>query len=120
VRRLVGGERVTFSGRYWNVEDAVLLPKPSRRPPLMVGSNGPRMLHIALPHVDAWNTWYQRYGNTPEGFAKLNASVTEAADRCTALGLGWRSEELLLRPSDRLVELIRRSRDLTTREPSES
>jgi alkanesulfonate monooxygenase SsuD/methylene tetrahydromethanopterin reductase-like flavin-dependent oxidoreductase (luciferase family) len=49
--------------------------------PLMIGSNGPRMLSIALPHVDWWNTWYDRYGNTVEGFAELNAFVTEAAER---------------------------------------
>jgi hypothetical protein len=49
----------------------VLLPTPARRVPLMIGSNGPRMLSIALPHVDAWNTWYEDYGNTPEGLAEL-------------------------------------------------
>ena len=32
--------------------------RPARPVPLMIGSNGPRMLSIALPHVDAWNTWY--------------------------------------------------------------
>jgi probable F420-dependent oxidoreductase len=71
VRRLVAGERVTFRGRFHEVEDAVLLPPPARRIPLMIGSNGPRMLSIALPHVDAWNTWYVDYGNTAEGFAAL-------------------------------------------------
>lgn len=38
--------------------------------------------------------------------------VAEAADRATAAGLPWRAEELLLRPADRLVELIRRSQQL--------
>ena len=47
----------------------------------MIGANGPRMLSIALPHVDAWNTWYTHYGNTPEGFARHNAEITEAAER---------------------------------------
>jgi alkanesulfonate monooxygenase SsuD/methylene tetrahydromethanopterin reductase-like flavin-dependent oxidoreductase (luciferase family) len=45
----------------------------------MVGSNGPRMLSLTLPHVDAWNTWYEDYGNTAEGFAALNARISEAA-----------------------------------------
>ncbi|HET6771475.1 MAG TPA: LLM class flavin-dependent oxidoreductase [Actinomycetota bacterium] len=81
LRKLVAGERVTMSGSYWQVNDAVVLPRPSRRPPLMVGSNGPRMLEITLPHVDSWNTWYARYGNTVEGFAALNESVTTAALR---------------------------------------
>jgi alkanesulfonate monooxygenase SsuD/methylene tetrahydromethanopterin reductase-like flavin-dependent oxidoreductase (luciferase family) len=45
----------------------------------MVGATGPRMLAAALPHVDAWNTWYDVYGNTPDGFAELNRTVDEAA-----------------------------------------
>jgi alkanesulfonate monooxygenase SsuD/methylene tetrahydromethanopterin reductase-like flavin-dependent oxidoreductase (luciferase family) len=47
----------------------------------MIGANAPRMLSIALPHVDAWNTWYTRYGNTPEGFDRHNREVTAAAER---------------------------------------
>jgi alkanesulfonate monooxygenase SsuD/methylene tetrahydromethanopterin reductase-like flavin-dependent oxidoreductase (luciferase family) len=39
------------------------------------------MLSLTLPHVDAWNTWYARYGNTVEGFAAHNAEVSEAAAR---------------------------------------
>jgi probable F420-dependent oxidoreductase len=81
VRRLLAGERVTLDGTFHHVHDAVLLPKPSRRTPLMLGSNGARMLAAALPHVDAWNTWYDGYGNTPEGFAALNATIGEAAER---------------------------------------
>jgi probable F420-dependent oxidoreductase len=81
LRRLLAGERVTSSGTYWRAEGAMVIPRPSRPPPLMVGSNGPRMLEATLPHVDAWNTWYVRYGNTAEGFAALNQSVTEAAER---------------------------------------
>jgi probable F420-dependent oxidoreductase len=79
VRRLLAGERVTFEGRFHRVEDAVLLPPPARRPPLMVGSIGPRMLAATLPHVDAWNCWWEQYGNSPEGFAELNVRVDEAA-----------------------------------------
>lgn len=80
VRRLLRGERLSFPGRFYRVDDAVLLPPPERCPPLMVGATRPRMLAIALPHVDAWNTWYTPYGNTPEGFARLNGSVTEASE----------------------------------------
>ena len=81
MRRLLAGERVTFAGHFHSVHDAVLLPPPSRRPKLMIGANAPRMLSIALPHVDAWNTWYTHYGNTPEGFERHNAEITNAAER---------------------------------------
>src|SRR6185436_20159546 len=51
------------------------LPPPARRPKLMIGANKPRMLSIALPHVDAWNTWFTHYDNTAEGFAEHSAYV---------------------------------------------
>jgi len=81
VRTLLAGERAILDGSYWKSGDAVLRPTPARRIPLMIGSNGERALGIALPHVDAWNTWYNDYGNSPEGFASLNEKITEAAER---------------------------------------
>ena len=81
VRGLLVGERVTLSGRFYAVEDAVLLPPPRRPVPLMVGATGERMLSIALPHVESWNTWHTYYGNTPEGFSRHAAEVSEAAER---------------------------------------
>jgi len=80
VRGLLAGERVTVAGRHWRADDAILLPPPARRTPLMIGSNGPRVLGIALPHVDAWNTWYTDFGNSADGFAALNERISAAAD----------------------------------------
>src|SRR5262249_48628256 len=68
IRQLVAGERVTFEGSYHRVQDAVLLPRPARPIPLMVGTRGRRILDATLPYVTAWNTWYAWYGNTPDGF----------------------------------------------------
>jgi probable F420-dependent oxidoreductase len=81
VRRLLAGERVTFSGEFYSVDDAVLLPPPARRVPLMLGAHGERMLAAGLPHVDAWNTWFEQYGNDPTRFAELSARVDAAATR---------------------------------------
>jgi alkanesulfonate monooxygenase SsuD/methylene tetrahydromethanopterin reductase-like flavin-dependent oxidoreductase (luciferase family) len=77
IRRLLAGERVTLEGRFERVEDAVLLPLPDVPVPLMVGSTGERVLRAALAHVDAWNIWYDWYGNTPEGFARENDRVSQ-------------------------------------------
>jgi alkanesulfonate monooxygenase SsuD/methylene tetrahydromethanopterin reductase-like flavin-dependent oxidoreductase (luciferase family) len=81
VRRLLAGEHVTFEGEFHKVEDAVLLPPPARTIPIMLGSNGTRMLGIALPHVAAWNTWFTSYGNTVDGFANLRADIDGACAR---------------------------------------
>jgi probable F420-dependent oxidoreductase len=101
VRGLLAGERVTLAGRFWRADDAVLLPPPARRVPLMIGSNGPRMLAIALPHADVWNTWWDDYGNSAEGFAALNERISAAA---RAAG---RSPEEIERSACVLVELDR-------------
>jgi alkanesulfonate monooxygenase SsuD/methylene tetrahydromethanopterin reductase-like flavin-dependent oxidoreductase (luciferase family) len=98
---LLRGERVTLDGTYVSAEDAVLLPPAQHRTRLMIGSNGPRMLSIALPQADAWNTWYEDYGNTAEGFAALNDKISEAA---TAAG---RAPSDVLRSACALVVLDR-------------
>ena len=99
VRRLVAGERATLRGRFWQAVDAVLLPPPARRVPLMVGATGARMLAITLPHVEAWNCWYSWYGNTVEGFAELSARIDAAAERA------GRSPRSVARSACVLVEL---------------
>ncbi|MGB1682297.1 MAG: LLM class flavin-dependent oxidoreductase, partial [Acidimicrobiales bacterium] len=66
IRSLLRDGEVDFHGEYYNADHCVLHPRPPRPggPPLMVGSIGPRMLGITLPHVDAWNVWWSDYGNT--------------------------------------------------------
>jgi probable F420-dependent oxidoreductase len=81
IRRLLAGERVTFAGRFNQLDDAVLMPSPARQAPLMVGGDGPRLLAATLPHVAWWNTWYDRFGNEPGNFAELNARVDAACAR---------------------------------------
>ena len=74
IRRLLARERVSFSGRFYETDDAVLLPPPRRHVPLLVGTSGPRVFAASAPHLDYWNCWYAWYGNTPAGFAKLSAA----------------------------------------------
>jgi probable F420-dependent oxidoreductase len=79
IRRLLAGERVTHVGRFYSIEDAVLLPEPNRRPPLMIGSSGPHVLRATLPYVESWNAWFDVYGNTPAGFAAESERISAAA-----------------------------------------
>lgn len=80
IRRLLAGERVTAHGRFHQVDDAVLVPAPRRRPALMVGTEGNRLLRFTLRHADAWNTWFEPYGNTVEGFEALNRRISALAE----------------------------------------
>ena len=72
--------RTTFHGQFYDVDDCVIDPRPVRPggPPLMLGSNSPRMLGIGLPVVDAWNVWWSIYDNSVERFAEVKAEVYAA------------------------------------------
>lgn len=85
VRRLLAGETVTHAGAFSTLERCVIDPPAAwpGAPPIMVGSIGPRMLGITLPHVWGWNVWYSQFGNTPEGFARI---VADVARRATEVG----------------------------------
>jgi alkanesulfonate monooxygenase SsuD/methylene tetrahydromethanopterin reductase-like flavin-dependent oxidoreductase (luciferase family) len=81
IRTLLREGSIDFAGQFYQARDCELVPRGPRPggPPLMVGSIGERMLAITAPHVDAWNAWYDWFGNVPEGLVPLNAAVDEAA-----------------------------------------
>jgi alkanesulfonate monooxygenase SsuD/methylene tetrahydromethanopterin reductase-like flavin-dependent oxidoreductase (luciferase family) len=74
---LLGEGRTSFHGQFYDVDDCVLDPGPVREggPPIMLGSNSPRMLSIGLPVVDSWNVWWSIYDNSVERFAQMKADV---------------------------------------------
>ena len=85
IRGLLQDGAIDFAGTYYQARDSELLPRGPRPggPPLMIGSNGERMLRITTPHVDAWNSWYADTRNSPSGIAPLRDRVNAA---CRAAG----------------------------------
>jgi alkanesulfonate monooxygenase SsuD/methylene tetrahydromethanopterin reductase-like flavin-dependent oxidoreductase (luciferase family) len=55
---LLSNEVTSFKGRYYEVHEAVMNPRPiqSPRPPIVAGALGPKMMKIAAKHADKWNT----------------------------------------------------------------
>ncbi len=85
IRGLLRDGHADLDGRFYQVRDLPRVP-PSARPvgpPLLVGSTGPRMLEITLPHVDAWNAWFAHFDNSLTGYLPLRDRVDAA---CIAVG----------------------------------
>ena len=81
IRALLQDGQIDYDGRYYQVRDCELAPRGPTPggPPLLIGSNGDRMLRITLPHVRAWNSWFNSTRNTPDGVAPLRDKVDAAA-----------------------------------------
>ena len=81
---LVHGERVTFHGRWHDVDDAVLIPPPPRparlpgRLPILVAAKGERVLRLTARFADAWNTAW--FGVPDDRFAQRLADLVAACE----------------------------------------
>src|SRR3989454_3927373 len=70
IRSLWTERRATFKGRFYQLSDAPLDPKPVQtpHPELMIGGGGERItLRIVAKHAHHWNVWGGPGGATPEG-----------------------------------------------------
>jgi F420-dependent oxidoreductase-like protein len=71
---------VDFSGEYFNLKGAELLPRPKRPggPPVLIGGNGPnRTIPLTAQFADEWNGVFI----DPDKFAELNSLLTEHIDQ---------------------------------------
>jgi alkanesulfonate monooxygenase SsuD/methylene tetrahydromethanopterin reductase-like flavin-dependent oxidoreductase (luciferase family) len=72
IDRLLRGEMLDFSGRYYELGGAAVRPVPRDvgRPPLLIGAIRPRAIDVAVRRADVWSTWV--------GFAPDTTSAVEA------------------------------------------
>ena len=69
-------EPVDFEGHYYELHDAILLPRPDRPggPPILIGGNGPkRTLPLTAAYADEWNGVFIN----PEDYADRNSRLDE-------------------------------------------
>jgi F420-dependent oxidoreductase-like protein len=80
VTRLLAEDRTTFDGKYYQLDDAPLVPKPVQKPlPLLIGGGGEkRTLRITAQYANEWNVW-----GTP---AILRQKMAVLDQHCVELG----------------------------------
>jgi F420-dependent oxidoreductase-like protein len=81
IRSLWTGSRSDFDGRYYQLSNAPLDPKPLQKPhpELMIGGGGERVtLRVVARHADHWNVW-----GGPQVLARKSAILEQ---HCAAVG----------------------------------
>jgi F420-dependent oxidoreductase-like protein len=75
-RLLSSDQAVDFEGKYFRIQEAILLPRPQRPggPPILIGGNGPKYtLPLAAKYASEWNAVYL----PPNEFSELNNCLDE-------------------------------------------
>lgn len=82
IRPLLRHGEADVQGRFWQANDAVNRPRGPRATgaPLLIGTNGDRLLNTVARHADAWNSdWESDPGRMAELIARVDAA-------CDAIG----------------------------------
>jgi len=73
-RLLHSDQPVSFDGHYFQTREALILPRPKRHVPIVIGGNGPqRTLGLVAHYADEWNCTYQ----TPAGFRQQSSILDQ-------------------------------------------
>ena len=113
VRRLLAGEELTFEGKHYRLEGAIVRPDPHADPPTVwIGGKGDLLVTTAASHADGWNfSWLGDF----DAYAQRARFADEACERAGrdpatlrrsvgAYVLAGRDDADLRRRFERLVE----------------
>jgi F420-dependent oxidoreductase-like protein len=80
VDSLLRNDSTTYAGRYYQLQEALMRPRPIQqpRPPLMLGAHRSRMLRIVAQYAESWNSF-----GTVDEMRERNAILDE---HCAAIG----------------------------------
>jgi len=115
---LMSQERTTFAGRYYQLHDAHLEPRPVQRPriPILIAAHRPRMLRIAARYADQWDTFAAIPGASTDGVeAEIAEQIAGLDEACREVGRDpaevrrstWVTSEAL-RSTDAYLDFVRR------------
>jgi alkanesulfonate monooxygenase SsuD/methylene tetrahydromethanopterin reductase-like flavin-dependent oxidoreductase (luciferase family) len=119
---LMARERTTYSGRFYQLNDAPLEPRPRQAPriPILIAAHRPRMLRIAARYADQWDTFAAMPDTATDGVETALADQIRFLDEaCRSIGRDpgeirrstW-ATAAALRTEDSYLDFVNRHRRL--------
>ncbi len=131
---LMAHERTTYAGRYYQLDDAPLEPRPIQAPgiPILIAAHRPRMLRLAAAYADQWDTFAAIPDTATDGVqTELAERIRYLDDACRAIGRDpaeirrstWAKSESALQDEGAYLDFVRTHRalgftDFSTTAPS--
>ena len=90
---LWSGEPVTFAGKHYQLDNAIVAPAPQPRPPIIFAAIRPRMALLAGRYADGLNVQWNNRSRFPQLFAALDEGLAERgrdrSDFDLSVHAGW-------------------------------
>jgi alkanesulfonate monooxygenase SsuD/methylene tetrahydromethanopterin reductase-like flavin-dependent oxidoreductase (luciferase family) len=107
--RAFAGDRVSFAGRHYQVEDLPMRPRPAQspRPPITVGGVSERFtLPVVARYADVWNVPTYALGDLDRRIAALGAACEKVRRDAAEIALSLEAV-VALAPDDRALPEVR-------------
>jgi alkanesulfonate monooxygenase SsuD/methylene tetrahydromethanopterin reductase-like flavin-dependent oxidoreductase (luciferase family) len=131
---LMAHERTTYAGRFYQLDDAPLEPRPIQSPriPILIAAHRPRMLRLAAAYADQWDTFAAIPDTATDGVqTELAERIRYLDDACRAIGRDpaeirrstWAKAESALKDEGAYIDFVTRHQalgftDFSTTAPS--
>jgi alkanesulfonate monooxygenase SsuD/methylene tetrahydromethanopterin reductase-like flavin-dependent oxidoreductase (luciferase family) len=120
---LMAQERTTFAGRYYQLDDAPLEPRPLQSPriPILIAAHRPRMLRLTARFADQWDSFAAMPDTATDGVqTELAERIRYLDEACRAIGRDpaeirrstWTEADPGLRSEAAYLDFVTRHRQL--------
>lgn len=101
IRKLFTETPASFEGKYYQIKDAYLAPKPDPIPPLLIGGGGEQLtLRVVAKYADMWNIPGGTYENYAHKLGVLRERCAEVGRNYDEIVKTWSAEAIALAPTE--------------------
>jgi len=113
VHRLWRESAVTWSGEYFSLQEATILPRPvTDTPPIILGGWGPRMIMLAARFAKEWNCFYKSVEEVVQMQVVMNDACASIQRDPSTLRRSLMTPLILGRDMDEVNRCIARHREI--------